>query len=71
MKKHVQVKIDYLMHTAKLFTDTYNEQISLATTMAIQCRSEAYKSSSSLESSRIDFWEDVMDELKLIMEDVQ
>jgi hypothetical protein len=69
MNKHVQEKIDSLMNTAKLFTTTYNSQVLLATTIALQCLNEAYKSS-SLESSRIDFWEEVMNELKPMVEEM-
>jgi hypothetical protein len=69
MNKQSQEKIDSLMNTAKLFTDTYNKQVMLATTIALQCLNEAYKSS-SLESARIDFWEDVMGELKVMMEEL-
>lgn len=69
MTKQAQEKIDSLMHTAKLFTNTYNQQVLLATTMALQCLNEAYKSS-SLESARIDFWEEVMGELKVMMEEL-
>ena len=70
MNKHVQEKVDSLMNTAKLFTDTYNQQVLLATTIALQCLNESYKSS-SLESSRIEFWEDVMDELKSMMKEIE
>jgi len=70
MNKQVQEKVDSLMNTAKLFTDTYNNQVMLANTMALQCLNESYKSS-SLESSRIEFWEDVMEELKSVMEDIE
>jgi len=70
MNKQVQEKVDSLMNTAKLFTDTYNKQVMLANTMALQCLNESYKSS-SLESSRIEFWEDVMEELKSVMEDIE
>ena len=69
MNKHAQEKIDSLMNTAKMFTDTYNRQVLLATTIALQCLNEAYKSS-SLESSRIEFWEDVMDELKVMVDEI-
>lgn len=69
MKKQVQEKINYLMSTAKSFTRTYNQQVFLATTMALQCLNEAYKSS-SLESSRIEFWEEVLDELKPMVEEI-
>ena len=70
MNKHVQEKVDSLMNTAKLFTNTYNQQVLLATTIALQCLNESYKSS-SLESSRIEFWEDVMDELKSMMKEIE
>lgn len=69
MNKHTQEKIDSLMNTAKLFTNTYNQQVLLATTIALQCLNESYKSN-SLESSRIEFWEDVMDELKPMVEEM-
>jgi len=69
MNKQVQQKVDSLMNTAKLFTDTYNKQVMLATTIALQCLNESYKSS-SLESSRIEFWEDVMDELKAVQKEI-
>ena len=70
MNKHVQEKIDYLMATAKAFTDTYSSQVFLATTMALQCTNEAYKSS-SLESARIEFWESVLDGLKEITREIE
>jgi hypothetical protein len=70
MNKQVQQKVDSLMNTAKLFTDTYNKQVMLATTIALQCLNESYKSS-SLESSRIEFWEDVMDELKAVQKEIE
>ena len=70
MNKHTQEKIDSLMNTAKLFTNTYNQQILLASTMALQCLNEAYKGG-SLESSRIDFWEDVLNELKPMVEEMR
>ena len=70
MTTQVKEKIDSLMNTAKLFTNTYNQQVLLATTIALQCLNESYKSS-SLESSRIEFWEDVMDELKSIMKEIE
>jgi hypothetical protein len=69
MNKHTQEKIDSLMNTAKLFTNTYNQQVLLATTIALQCLNESYKSG-SLESSRIEFWEDVMSELKPMVEEM-
>jgi hypothetical protein len=69
MNKHTQEKIDSLMNTAKLFTNTYNQQVLLATTIALQCLNESYKSS-SIESSRIEFWEDVMSELKPMVEEM-
>jgi hypothetical protein len=69
MNKHVQEKIDSLMNTAKLFTNTYNQQVLLATTIALKCLDEAYKCS-SLESARIDFWEEVMSELKPMVEEI-
>ena len=69
MNKQVQEKIDSLMNTAKLFTNTYNQQVLLATTIALQCLNESYKSN-SLESSRIEFWEDVMSELKPMVEEM-
>jgi len=69
MKTQVKEKIDSLMNTAKLFTNTYNQQVLLATTIALQCLNESYKSS-NLESSRIEFWEDVMDELKPMVEEM-
>lgn len=69
MTTQVKEKIDSLMNTAKLFTNTYNQQVLLATTIALQCLNESYKSS-NLESSRIEFWEDVMDELKPMVEEM-
>jgi hypothetical protein len=69
MNKHTQEKIDSLMNTAKLFTNTYNQQVLLATTIALQCLNESYKSG-SIESSRIEFWEDVMSELKPMVEEM-
>ena len=70
MNKQVQQKVDSLMNTAKLFTNTYNQQVLLATTIALQCLNESYKSSSNLESARIEFWEEVMDELKPRVEEI-
>jgi hypothetical protein len=69
MTKQVQEKIDSLMNTAKLFTNTYNQQVLLTTTMALQCLNESYKGG-SLESARIEFWEEVMDELKPMVEEI-
>ena len=69
MNKHTQEKIDSLMNTAKLFTNTYNQQLLLASTMALQCLKEAYKGG-SLESARIEFWEDVLNELKPMVEEM-
>ena len=69
MNKHTQEKIDSLMNTAKLFTNTYNQQVLLATTIALQCLNESYKSG-SIESSRIEFWEEVMSELKPMVEEM-
>jgi hypothetical protein len=69
MNKQVQQKVDSLMNTAKLFTNTYNQQVLLATTIALQCLNEAYKGG-SLESARIDFWEEVMSELKPMVEEI-
>ena len=69
MNKQVQEKIDSLMNTAKLFTNTYNQQVLLATTIALQCLNESYKGS-SLESARIEFWEEVMSELKPMVEEI-
>jgi hypothetical protein len=70
MNKQVQQKVDSLMNTAKLFTNTYNQQVLLATTIALQCLNESYKSSSNLESARIEFWEEVMSELKPMVEEI-
>jgi len=69
MKTHAQEKVDNLMNTAKIFTKNYINQVTLANYIALQCLNESYKSS-SLESSRIEFWEDVMDELKKIVEEI-
>jgi hypothetical protein len=70
MNKHVQEKVDSLMNTAKIFTNTYSNQLTLANYIALQCLNESYKSS-SLESSRIEFWEDVMDEFKAMTKEIE
>jgi hypothetical protein len=70
MNKQVQQKVDSLMNTAKIFTNTYSNQLTLANYIALQCLNESYKSS-SLESSRIEFWEDVMDELKAVQKEIE
>jgi len=69
MTTQVNDKVNNLMNTAKIFTNTYGNQITLANYIALQCLNEAYKSS-SLESSRIEFWEDVMDELKAVQKEI-
>lgn len=69
MNKHAKQKVDSLMSIAKAFTDTYTSQVMLATIIATQCLEEAYRSS-SLESARIDFWEMVLDEFKIMIEDL-
>ena len=70
MTTQVNDKVNNLMNTAKIFTNTYSNQITLANYIALQCLNEAYKSS-SLESSRIEFWEDVMDELKAVQKEIE
>jgi hypothetical protein len=70
MTTQVNDKVNNLMNTAKIFTNTYSNQITLANYIALQCLNEAYKSS-SLESSRIEFWEDVMDEFKEMQKEVE
>lgn len=68
MNTHAQDKVDSLMNMAKMFTDNYVQQVTLAHLIALQCLNESYKSS-SLESARIDFWEDVMREFTYITAD--
>ena len=70
MNTHTQDKVDNLMMTSKLFTETYNRQVLLSMHVALQCLNEAYKSS-SLQSSRIDLWEDVYKELGLMIKEVE
>jgi hypothetical protein len=70
MTTQVNDKVNNLMNTAKIFTNTYSNQITLANYIALQCLNEAYKSS-SLESSRIEFWEDVMDEFKEMQKEIE
>ena len=70
MNKQVQEKVDTLINTAKIFTNIHSNQLTLANYIALQCLNEAYKSS-SLESARIEFWEDVMDELKEMMKEIE
>ena len=69
MTTQVKEKVNNLMNTAKMFTDTYSKQLTLAHFMALQCLDESYKSG-SLESSRIEFWEEVMDEFKEMRKEV-
>lgn len=69
MNTQVNEKVNNLMNTAKMFTDTYSKQLTLAHYMALQCLNESYKSN-SLESSRIDFWEEVMNEFKEMQKEV-
>lgn len=70
MNKQVKEKIDSLMLTSKTFTENYASQIRLAIWVALSCCGEAYKSS-SLESSRIDLWEDVVDELTGMLKEAE
>jgi hypothetical protein len=70
MNTHTQEKVDSLMMTSKLFTDTYNRQVLLSMHVALQCLNEAYKGG-SLSSSRIDLWEDVYSELGLMIKEVE
>jgi hypothetical protein len=70
MTTQVNDKVNNLMNTAKIFTNTYSNQLTLANYIALQCLNESYKSS-SLESSRIEFWEDVMDEFKAMMKEIE
>jgi hypothetical protein len=69
MTTQVNDKVNNLMNTAKIFTNDYSNQIILANYIALQCLNESYKSS-SLESSRIEFWEEVMDEFKEMRKEV-
>ena len=69
MTTHAKEKVDNLMNTAKIFTKNYINQVTLANYIALQCLNESYKSG-SLESSRIEFWEEVMDEFKEMVKEV-
>jgi len=69
MTTQVNDKVNNLMNTAKIFTNDYSNQITLANYIALQCLNESYKSG-SLESSRIEFWEEVMDEFKEMVKEV-
>ena len=70
MNTQTQDKVDNLMMTSKLFTETYSRQVLLSMHIALQCLDEAYKGG-SLQSSRIDLWEDVYNELGLMIKEVE